>query len=104
MRGKTRLLLFGVAALVVLVTAGCQKKLTYERWESLRVGQDVKVVKSTIGKPLDDRNGRMIYTDQDRGIAVHVFLDPQGKRLIYTEWTDPAHGTRAIGNPPTPNR
>ncbi len=102
MRTKARLLIPGVAVAALLLSSGCGKKLTFERWESLRVGDTRAAVKAALGKPRSDAPGRMTWTEQDEGIAVEVWLDPQTQHVLYTEWSDPAHGMRAKGERPGP--
>ena len=100
MRSKTRVCILGALAVAALGAGGCKKKLTYERWESLRVGEPKAAVKSTLGKPLDERGARLIYTDPDQGIATELWFDPRTGALTYSQWADPVHGTHAKGTRP----
>lgn len=95
-----RILLVALAAITLVSAAGCKRKLTFERWDALQVGETKTAVKSTLGKPLDDRGTRLTYTDQDEGIATNAWFDPQTGRLIYTQWADPIHGIHEKGTRP----
>ncbi len=100
MRSGIRILLIGLIGVTALAAGGCRKKLTFERWEALRVGEPKPAVKAALGKPLDERETRLIYTDQNQGIAAEMWFDPRGEGLIYTQWADPIHGIREKGTRP----
>jgi hypothetical protein len=95
-----RILLVGTAALALLSAGGCKKKLTFERWEALPIGESKADVRSALGKPLEDRGTRLTYANQDDGIAAEAWFDPQTGRLTYTHWADPIHGMREKGARP----
>lgn len=90
-----------VAAAIALSAVGCGQKLTYDRWEQLRIGDSTASVRRTLGKPLVEQPGQLSYVNQKEGIAVELVLDPATGKLLFTQWADPIHGVRAKGNPPT---
>jgi hypothetical protein len=89
-----------VAAIAGVLVLGCEKKLTFERWQQLQGGESKSEVRSILGKPHFDRDGEMTYANRERGIAVNLWFEDQGKHLIRTEWSDPVHGIRVKGVPP----
>lgn len=100
MRGGRRLIVLALCLGGLAVSAGCRKKLAFDRWEALRLGDSRAHVKSVLGKPLEEQPQRLIYTDADRGIAADLWFDPRSQALLYTEWCDPTHGMRAKGARP----
>ena len=89
-----------IAAVAAVLASGCEKKLTFERWQQLQGGESKSRIKSLLGRPHYDRDAEMTYVDRDRGVAVNLWFDDQGTRLIRTEWSDPVHGICAKGEPP----
>ncbi|MCL2329765.1 MAG: hypothetical protein FWC56_00510 [Phycisphaerae bacterium] len=87
-----------MAALICL--AGCGSRMTYERWETIRVGSDSpEVVEATLGEPWKKVNDTWVYnkSDQDR-TAMIKFKD--GK-VVGKKWMDVNRGMRVEGEQPT---
>ena len=95
-----RVLLIAAVPLLVMIAAGCRKKLSFDRWEALQLGDSRESVKHAFGEPLDERGPRLVYTRHDQGIAVEAWFDRHTDRLVFTEWADPVYGMRAKGTRP----
>ncbi len=101
-RIRGRFLLPAAIALAAAAAGGCQKKLSFERWESLPLGASRAAVRSALGKPLEDRGPRMIYANHDEGVAAEAWFDPRTDCLRYASWADPVHGMREKGSAAPP--
>ncbi|MBN1492089.1 MAG: hypothetical protein JXA69_19405 [Phycisphaerae bacterium] len=93
----------GIALSIAAVAgSGCSHgKLKHDRWQALRIGQSRDDVKAALGKPLDERRDRLTFTKPKDGIAVEAWFDPQNETLTFTQWSDPVHGIRSKGDPPS---
>lgn len=85
----------GLAAVAWLFAAGCAEKLTFDRWQTLRVGATVEEVEATLGPPWQREEATWVYYDSKRHIAVTAIFSEN--RLSYTRWTDPDHGQISRG-------
>lgn len=79
-------------AALALLACGCEQKLTYERFQTLSVGDSPEVVETTLGKPWMKGVGGQtwVYQDQDRGISASVYF--QDAKVARKKWSDPDHG------------
>ncbi len=84
-------------AVVLLVGLGCEKKLTYQRYELVHMGQTQLGVEQTLGEPMVKMSDQWTWNDSDRSITAHVWYDQAGK-VIAKQWFDPKRGM--VGNPP----
>ncbi len=82
---------------VVLISLGCEQKLTYQRWDLVHMGQTQLGVEKTLGDPMVKMTDQWTWTDSDRSITAHVWYDQAGK-VIAKQWFDPKRGM--VGNPP----
>jgi len=87
----------GLVLAAVMLTVGCEQKLTYQRFELIHMGQTQLGVEKTLGDPLVKMPDQWTWNDSDRSITAHVWYDKEGK-VIAKQWFDPKHGM--VGSPP----
>jgi hypothetical protein len=86
-----------LVVVAVMVAVGCEKKLTYQRWELVHMGQTQLGVQKTLGEPLVKMSDQWTWNDSERSITAHVWYDTEGK-TIAKQWFDPKRGM--VGSPP----
>ena len=87
----------GLVLLAVLVSVGCEKKLTYKRYTLVHMGQTPLGVEKTLGEPLIKMTDQWTWNDSDRSITAHVWYNQEGK-VIAKQWFDPKRGM--VDGPP----
>ncbi len=87
----------GLIAGAVLLSVGCEQKLTMKRFDLVHDGESKLGVEKTLGDPKIKMTDQWTWQDSDRQIVAHVWYDAEGK-VIAKQWIDPKHG--AVGNPP----
>ncbi len=92
-----RLWRFGI---LLGLTCGCARPLTYERWDGLRIGATADAVSARLGEPQQQQDHTWVYRDDPRGITARVYL--KHGRLIGKYWADPEYGVRREGAPQAP--
>ncbi len=97
MRHCGALVSVGLVVAVVALNAGCEQKLTYQRFELVHMGESQLGVEKTLGEPLVKMADQWTWNDSDRSITAHVWYDKEGKAMA-KQWFDPKHGM--VGSPP----
>jgi hypothetical protein len=89
---KTALLRFLPVAALAVITCGCEQKLTYERFQTIRDGDSHQVVEATLGEPWMRSIGDQtwVYQDQHQRINASVYF--QDAKVVGKRWCDPSHG------------
>jgi len=83
----------GVLLLACLAPlAGCEQKLTYERWQLINQGSSGLEVENAIGKPTFTMDDQWTYEDHDRHITAHIYYEKGSDRVLTKQWYDPEHG------------
>lgn len=86
-----------VAALLLL--CGCASRLTYERFDLIRVEADSRAdVQALLGEPDARFDDEWIYDDRSRRVAAIVYFDAEG-RVAGKEWIDAERSTFEGGRP-----
>lgn len=80
----------GWMTFATLLLAGCAEKLTYDRWQTIYVGQSQDGVEETLGDPTEKLEMRWMYHDNDRCINADIYF--QDCKVIGKTWSDPRHG------------
>lgn len=90
----------GLLIAVVLMTAfGCSQKLTYERWQTISVGNSSSTaVEATLGEPWKKAGETWVYNDPDRGVTAMIKL--RDDKVVGKEWADAKRGMETIGEQP----
>ena len=85
--------LVGVTALALMVLAtGCEKKLTYKRFQMVREGYATHMdVEQTLGEPNQKAGDVWSWQDFDRHITCNVYFDGKGV-VDKKEWIDATKG------------
>ena len=92
---RTGKMLVAVTALALVVLAtGCEKKLTYKRFQMVREGYATHMdVEQTLGEPDQKVGDVWNWQDFDRHITCNVYFDDNGV-VAKKEWIDAKKGQR----------
>ena len=87
-----------VPTAALLCACGCSK-LTYDRWQTIQVGQATpEAVEATLGEPWKKADNTWVYSDTDREITATVTF--KDNKVDGTEWTAPKHALEHRGGHP----
>lgn len=93
-----RHVLLALPALLALL-AGCQSKLTRDRFEMIQVDVDQREdVRHILGEPTRDFGDQWLYDDLDRHVSAIIYFNDAG-RVAGKEWTDAVSGSWEGRNP-----
>lgn len=98
---QNRRKLFSVVGLIVAVgaLAGCQDKLTYERFQMIRVDATMShEVEHLLGEPTDILGNRWIYERPDDHLFAFVDYD-EGGTVSRKQWYDAENEVLEDSNP-----
>lgn len=79
-------------SMLAVVLCGCSEKLTYERFQTISVGDSPQTVEAILGKPwmksINDQ--AWVYQNVDRGINAVIYF--QDSQVTSKKWGDATHG------------
>jgi hypothetical protein len=79
-------------AALALIACGCEQKLTYERFQTIREGDPPEVVESTLGDPWMRGVGDQTWVYQDRHRRINASVYFQDAKVVAKKWSDPQRG------------
>ncbi len=92
MTGRQSLVLVLLCAVMCLTVAGCQEKLTKQRFDTIIKGVSTKLdVEQTLGEPERKLDDLWSYEKHDKHLFVKIYFDQQGK-VTNKEWISGKEG------------